>query len=72
MEFALVTIVDKSRLVARRLPIFLVFGLPRSRTTWLGKIFDSQPDTLYRHEPNNHPRLAASYRRPGHHLAAST
>lgn len=30
----------------------LVFGLPRSGTSWLGKIFDSQPDTLYRHEPD--------------------
>lgn len=26
-------------------------GLPRSGTTWLGKILDSHPDTLYRHEP---------------------
>lgn len=30
----------------------LVFGMPRSGTTWLGKIFDSHPDTLYRHEPD--------------------
>jgi hypothetical protein len=30
----------------------LLFGMPRSGTTWLGKIFDSHPDTLYRHEPD--------------------
>jgi hypothetical protein len=29
-----------------------VFGLPRSGTTWLGKIFDSQPDTVLIHEPD--------------------
>jgi hypothetical protein len=28
-------------------------GMPRSGTTWLGKIFDSHPDTLYRHEPDS-------------------
>lgn len=33
-------------------PIFL-FGMPRSGTTWIGKIFDSHPDTLYRHEPDS-------------------
>lgn len=31
----------------------LLFGLPRSGTTWLGKLFDSHPDTLYRHELAN-------------------
>jgi hypothetical protein len=30
----------------------LIFGLPRSGTTWLAKLFDSHPDTLYRHEPD--------------------
>lgn len=33
-------------------PIVLV-GLPRSGTTWIGKIFDSHPDTLYLHEPDS-------------------
>ncbi len=31
----------------------LLFGMPRSGTTWLGKVFDSHPDTLYRHEPDS-------------------
>lgn len=35
----------------------LLFGMPRSGTTWLGKIFDSHPDTLYRHEPDSYGRL---------------
>ena len=30
----------------------LVLGAPRSGTTWLAKIFDSHPDILYRHEPD--------------------
>ena len=29
-----------------------VIGAPRSGTTWLGKIFDSNPNVLYRHEPD--------------------
>ena len=37
--------------------IILLFGLPRSGTTWLGKIFDSHPDTLYRHEPDSVRRI---------------
>src|SRR5690349_13785638 len=32
--------------------VIFVFGLPRSGTTWLAKIFDSHPDVLYRHEPD--------------------
>ncbi len=32
--------------------IVLLFGLPRSGTTWLAKLFDSHPDVLYRHEPD--------------------
>jgi hypothetical protein len=33
--------------------LLLVAGLPRSGTTWLGKIFDSHPSVLYRHEPDS-------------------
>ena len=29
-----------------------IMGLPRSGTTWLAKIFDSHPATLYLHEPD--------------------
>jgi len=36
----------------------LVFGMPRSGTTWIGKLFDSHPDTLYRHEPDSVRRLS--------------
>ncbi|HET8555182.1 MAG TPA: sulfotransferase [Rhodanobacteraceae bacterium] len=36
----------------------LVFGMPRSGTTWVGKLFDSHPDTLYRHEPDSVHRLS--------------
>lgn len=39
------------RLERRSAPILLV-GLPRSGTTWVGKIFDSHPSTLYLHEPD--------------------
>ncbi len=35
-------------------PVILLFGMPRSGTTWIGKIFDSHPDTLYRHEPDSY------------------
>jgi hypothetical protein len=38
-------------------PLILLFGMPRSGTTWLGKIFDSHPDTLYRHEPDSRGTL---------------
>ena len=31
----------------------LLFGMPRPGTPWLGKVFDSQPATLYRHEPDS-------------------
>jgi hypothetical protein len=30
----------------------LILGAPRSGTTWVGKIADSRPDVLYRHEPD--------------------
>lgn len=30
-----------------------ILGMPRSGTTWIGKLFDSHPDTLYRHEPDS-------------------
>jgi hypothetical protein len=32
--------------------VVMLFGLPRSGTTWLAKVFDSHPDVLYRHEPD--------------------
>lgn len=35
----------------------LALGMPRSGTTWLGKILDSHPQTLYRHEPDTWRRL---------------
>ena len=37
----------------------LLFGMPRSGTTWLGKIFDSHPSTLYRHEPDSVRRISS-------------
>jgi hypothetical protein len=33
-------------------PLILLFGMPRSGTSWIGKILDSHPETLYRHEPD--------------------
>ena len=35
----------------------LLFGMPRSGTTWIGKIFDSDPETLYMHEPDSWKRM---------------
>jgi hypothetical protein len=35
----------------------LLMGMPRSGTTWLGKIFDSHPRVLYRHEPDSWQRI---------------
>ena len=31
----------------------LIVGMPRSGTSWLAKIYDSHPGTLYRHEPDS-------------------
>ncbi len=39
--------------------LVLLLGAPRSGTTWLGKIFDSHPDVLYRHEPDTLDRGGA-------------
>jgi Sulfotransferase family len=33
--------------------MIMIMGLPRSGTTWLGKIFDSHPETFYSHEPDS-------------------
>jgi len=38
-------------------PLILLFGMPRSGTTWIGKIFDSHPQVLYRHEPDSWIKL---------------
>lgn len=32
--------------------MLFIIGSGRSGTTWLGKLFDSHPDVLYRHEPD--------------------
>ncbi|RLQ20762.1 sulfotransferase [Seongchinamella sediminis] len=42
-----------------QLKTILLFGMPRSGTTWLGKVFDSHPGTLYRHEPDSFGTLDA-------------
>jgi hypothetical protein len=31
----------------------LLFGMPRSGTTWIGKLFDSHPNVVYYHEPDS-------------------
>jgi hypothetical protein len=33
--------------------LVLLFGMPRSGTTWIGKLFDSHKDTYYLHEPDS-------------------
>jgi hypothetical protein len=33
--------------------LVLIVGAPRSGASWLAKIFDSHPNVLYRHEPDN-------------------
>lgn len=35
----------------------VLVGMPRSGTTWIGKIFDSHPRVVYRHEPDDRHRL---------------
>lgn len=35
--------------------LIILSGLSRSGTSWLGKLFDSHPQTLYRHEPDSIP-----------------
>lgn len=37
--------------------MILLFGMPRSGTTWIGKMFDSHPEVRYRHEPDSQFRL---------------
>lgn len=32
--------------------VTMILGAPRSGTSWIGKIFDSHPDVVYRHEPD--------------------
>lgn len=34
--------------------MILLFGMPRSGTTWVGKVFDSHSDVHYRQEPDSH------------------
>ncbi len=51
--------------------LVLLFGLPRSGTTWIGKIFDSSPVTLYRHEPDSHQRLSLPLFAPAEDPAAA-
>ncbi|MBS3913929.1 MAG: sulfotransferase [Bacteroidetes bacterium] len=35
----------------------LLFGMPRSGTTWLAKMIDSHPDVIYRHEPDSEKKI---------------
>lgn len=41
--------------------MILLFGMPRSGTTWIGKLFDSHPQTFYLHEPDS---VQADYQLP--------
>ena len=38
--------------------MIVLLGMPRSGSTWVGKIFDSHPDTFYCHEPDTAERLS--------------
>ena len=35
-----------------KLPVILLFGMPRSGTTWMAKLIDSHPAVYYKHEPD--------------------
>ncbi len=37
--------------------LILLFGMPRSGTTWIGKVIDSHPDVVYMHEPDSVNRM---------------
>jgi hypothetical protein len=41
-----------ARALADGSTLTLLLGVPRSGTTWLGKIFDAHPRVIYRHEPD--------------------
>jgi hypothetical protein len=45
--------IDPLSTVAETGQLIVIIGLPRSGTTWIAKIFDSHPHTLYRHEPDS-------------------
>lgn len=49
----------RPRVTTSKRKLIILSGLPRSGTTWVGKIFDSHPLTLYRHEPDSWYRLNA-------------
>lgn len=49
-EIASRHVIDRWEALAEQ--AILVLGSPRSGTSWLAKIFDSHPDILYRHEPD--------------------
>jgi hypothetical protein len=38
--------------------LIVIVSSPRSGSTWVGKLFDSHPLTIYRHEPDGEGRLA--------------
>jgi LPS sulfotransferase NodH len=45
----------------------VVASMPRSGSTWIGKVFDSHPGTIYRHEPDSNGRLKHVPFAPGAH-----
>ena len=38
--------------------VAMLFGMPRSGTTWVAKIIDSHPSVIYRHEPDSERCIA--------------